>query len=73
MPEDMHLGPDGRVELDPPEPVDPETRVMAIVHCGLCDDDGYHGSVVCDHIDHRPAAERGMAKVRAALEKGGKP
>jgi hypothetical protein len=41
--------------------------------CPLCDDDGYRGSVVCDHIDHTPAARRGMAKVRLALAKKDRP
>ena len=39
----------------------------AIARCHLCDTDGYRGTSVCDHIDHRPAAARGMAKVRAAM------
>jgi hypothetical protein len=45
--------------------------VAAIVECELCDDDGYRGSQVCDHIDHHPAYGRGMALVRAALKRGG--
>ncbi|MBU8819566.1 hypothetical protein [Mycolicibacterium goodii] len=43
----------------------------AIAACGLCDDDGYRGGHVCDHVDHGAAAKRGMAKVRAALAKDG--
>lgn len=50
---------------------DPESRALAVANCGLCDDDGYRGMRVCDHVDHAPAAERGMAAVRAALERGG--
>lgn len=42
----------------------------AIAKCALCDTDGYRGSSVCDHIDHRAAADRGMALVREALAKG---
>lgn len=39
-----------------------------IANCGLCDADGYTpGLVVCDHIDHKPAAARGMAALRAAM------
>lgn len=50
------------VDLDRPR-YDP----AAIVECELCDDDGYRGLAVCDHIDHTEAAKRGIAKVRAAL------
>lgn len=39
----------------------------AINACGMCDDDGYRGATVCDHQDHRPAYERGMALVREVL------
>lgn len=37
-------------------------RAMAIVHCGLCDDDGYRGAAVCDHKDRREVARRGLEK-----------
>lgn len=41
---------------------------IRINNCKLCDDDGYTpGHVVCDHRDHRPAARRGMAALRAAM------
>ena len=41
---------------------------IRISNCQLCDEDGYTpGNVVCDHIDHRPAAKRGMAAIRAAM------
>lgn len=49
--------------------LDPEFRAQAVIACDLCDDDGYHGTLVCDHQDHRPAAERGMARIRAVLTK----
>lgn len=39
----------------------------AIQDCELCNDDGYRGSMICDHIDHAQAAKRGMAMVRAAM------
>ena len=42
-------------------------KAAAITNCGLCDGDGYRGSLVCDHIDYRPIAERGIAAVRAAM------
>lgn len=47
-----------------------QRRALAIVDCGLCDDDGYRNHRVCDHRDYTAAARRGMAKVRAALRKG---
>jgi hypothetical protein len=52
------------------EPITPEQRAasraaaeLAIVHCDLCNDDGYRGSSVCNHIDHASAAKRGKALV----------
>jgi hypothetical protein len=39
----------------------------AIAGCDLCDDDGYRGGAVCDHIDHSHAAKRGMALIRATM------
>lgn len=54
---------------DLPEPVHIDPSLIAF--CELCDDEGYRGNRVCDHVDHAPAAERGMAKVRAVLAKGG--
>jgi hypothetical protein len=43
------------------------TRTAAIARCGLCNEDGYIGSTVCDHTDHRAAAKRGMAMIRHAM------
>jgi hypothetical protein len=40
----------------------------AIAHCGMCDETGYRGHLVCDHIDYQAAAKRGMDMVREALE-----
>ncbi|TPW93675.1 hypothetical protein [Mycolicibacterium fortuitum] len=41
---------------------------IRINNCQLCDEDGYAPRhVVCDHRDHRPAAQRGMAAIRAAM------
>jgi hypothetical protein len=48
---------------------DAHRNKIRIANCGLCDDDGYRGATVCDHIDHSAAARRGMAKIRAALAK----
>lgn len=39
----------------------------AIGACGLCDDHGYRGAFVCDHVDHAGAAKRGMDMVRRAM------
>lgn len=57
---------------DQPEPDDfgPEYRrraQAAIDACDLCDHDGQRNGFPCDHIDHRPAAARGMAKIREAM------
>lgn len=60
---DSHLDDDGFVVLDNPA----EIRAQEIARCGLCDVDGYIGGTVCDHIDHRQAARRGMELVREAL------
>lgn len=46
-----------------------QSRVMAIVNCDLCDDDGYRGCVRCDHIDRTDIYRRGMEQVRAALRR----
>ena len=44
-----------------------QQRAMQTVNCTLCDDHGYRGGTVCDHIDHTHAARRGMAAVREAM------
>ena len=67
MPE-SHLDENGFVVLDD-VPSAAELRTQAIVDCELCDDDGYRGGTVCDHIDHTVAARRGMELVRQALAK----
>lgn len=67
MPEG-HLDEDGFVVLDN-VPSAAEVAAAAVAACTLCDDDGYHGSSVCDHTDHRAAAARGMQLVREALTK----
>lgn len=46
-----------------------EHRAMAIVECELCDDDGYRGSAVCDHIDHYAETQHGRALAQAELAK----
>jgi len=43
-------------------------RAMAIVNCPLCDDEGYRGTVVCDHVDYAAIAERNRPKVQAVLD-----
>jgi hypothetical protein len=47
----------------------PTARALAIVACGLCDDNGYRGVVVCDHVDRRESNRRGVEKCRQALRK----
>jgi len=42
-------------------------RAQAVAECDLCDPDGIRNGFACDHVDHRPAAARGMAKIRAAM------
>lgn len=59
----MTLNPDGTVNLDAIDPV------QAIVDCGLCDDDGYRGLVLCDHVDHVSESAHGRALAKAELEK----
>lgn len=44
-----------------------QARYDGIRHCGLCDDDGYVGGMVCDHVDHAETARRGMAMIRATM------
>lgn len=46
---------------------DPVARAHAIANCGQCDDDGYRGTVVCDHVDRSETARRGAARCREAL------
>lgn len=48
-------------------PHDAHLDPRAIVNCTLCDDNGYRGGTVCDHIDRSEIAKRGMAKVQEAL------
>ena len=63
MPE---LNPDGTVRI----PSSHHQNSAAIAACTLCDADGYlDGFRVCDHVDHRPAAERGRRLVAAELAK----
>lgn len=44
-------------------------RTRAITECDLCNEDGYRGSIVCDHIDRTETARNGAAQVRAALRR----
>jgi hypothetical protein len=66
--------PDRYGDNDPIEPVPDdiwaaEARAMAIVNCDMCDDEGYRGVYVCDHIDHAAETEHGRALVKAELER----
>ncbi|TXH20575.1 MAG: hypothetical protein E6R06_21810 [Mycobacterium sp.] len=47
-----------------------ELAAQARNACTLCDADGYRNGLICDHVDHAPAARRGIAACRAALTKG---
>lgn len=49
--------------------VQAQVRALAIVACEWCDESGQRGAHVCDHIDRTAIYERGMAKVREALER----
>jgi hypothetical protein len=72
MPSDSHLDENGFVVLDVDlAAIAAQAQRDRIAACILCDDDGYRGGTVCDHIDHRPAARRGMELVRQALAKNG--
>lgn len=77
--EKLRLGPDGRVELDTPEPppyddgsLPAHLEPAAIAACTLCDEIGYRGNVVCDHREHATPETRAAAMdaIRAALGKG---
>lgn len=43
-------------------------REAIMFDCSMCDSRGYRpNGYVCDHVDHRPAYQRGMEMVAAAL------
>lgn len=44
-------------------------KLMRVINCSLCDDDGYRGRTVCDHIDRTKTAREGMKKCRRVLSK----
>lgn len=46
-----------------------QQRALAIVNCDLCDDDGYRGTRVCDHVDRSVVARRGLEKCRRVLNR----
>lgn len=54
---------------EPPDNEPAHLDATETANCTLCNDDGYRGTVVCDHIDHTPAATRGRALVQAELDK----
>jgi hypothetical protein len=43
-------------------------KALAVVECHFCDDAGYRGHIVCDHVDRRKTYATGMRKVRRALK-----
>lgn len=65
---DRHLDENGFV-IDPDAGTPAHLTAHAIVDCGLCDDDGYRGGHVCDHVDRSETHVRGMARVRQVLAK----
>lgn len=57
-------------EIIEPEPeATPAEKAMAIVNCGLCDDNGYRGVVVCDHVNRVEVARRGLEKCWRVLNR----
>jgi multidrug efflux pump subunit AcrA (membrane-fusion protein) len=44
-------------------------NTLRIANCTLCNNDGYRGATPCDHVDRSATVRRGMAKVRAALNR----
>ena len=45
-------------------------ELMEIAECEFCDDNGLRpNNTCCDHIDYAAIAKRGIAKIRAALQK----
>ncbi|MCA1008969.1 hypothetical protein LCL87_24935 [Rhodococcus hoagii] len=45
-------------------------RSLAIADCGMCDDEGYLGTILCDHDPETPErTQRGIAECRAAIGK----
>jgi hypothetical protein len=63
------LNPDGTVNLDATDDdeLPPHRDPVAIAHCELCDEDGYRGARVCDHVDRTETAARGHELVQAEL------
>lgn len=59
--------PDRYSDNDPA--IDHITEPWTVINCPLCDDHGYRGSSVCDHIDRAPIYRRGMQLVRDALNR----
>lgn len=62
-----------------PKPVDTEAemeartaayllKIAARADCNLCDNDGYRGLLVCDHVNRFRTHTEGMRKVRRALK-----
>lgn len=60
-----------RAQREAEQQVAHEAKLAAVVLCELCDDDGYRGTHVCDHVDRGQTAAKGSALARAALGKAG--
>lgn len=57
-------------DLEWDEAASRQAAALAIVNCGMCDDEGYAGSRVCDHRVRSPRArEWAMAEIRQILQK----
>lgn len=46
-----------------------DAKAQAVAACRMCDQDGYNGLTVCDHVDRTRTAAQGSALARQALVK----
>jgi predicted ArsR family transcriptional regulator len=70
MPE-RHLDDNGFVIAhDAEHDCPPHLTAAARANCELCDNEGYRGTQVCDHIDRTETHAHGIAACRAVLTKG---
>ncbi|KIU17899.1 hypothetical protein [Mycolicibacterium llatzerense] len=49
------------------EQAEKRRNASRIANCPLCNNEGYRGNQVCDHIDHTETNTRGMAKCHEVL------
>ena len=69
MPHDRYGELDDAVDLDNEPELTPADKAWAVVNCELCDEYGYRGSVVCDHVDRTESNRRGLEKCWAVLNR----